>query len=136
MARVAWINDIHLDWLEEPARAAFFATIVSADPQAVLIGGDIAHAVDLAECLEQMAATLKKPVFFVLGNHDYYGGAIGEVRQLARRICRMWSEGQKAGRHISGSRGCGGLVDFGYARHSGWCHSGLSASSRALRQRA
>ena len=86
MARVAWINDIHLDWLKEPARAAFFETIVSADPQAALVGGDIAHAIDLSECLEHMATVLQRPVYFVLGNHDYYGGAIDEVRQIARRI--------------------------------------------------
>ena len=86
MPRIAWLNDIHLDWLSEPARAAFYASVASAEPEVVLIGGDIALAVDFADCLEQMAAALQRPVFFVLGNHDYYGGSIDEVRKIAGRI--------------------------------------------------
>ena len=38
MTRIAWLNDIHLEFTDESARSAFFATIVSADPDAVLVG--------------------------------------------------------------------------------------------------
>ena len=86
MAKIAWLNDIHLDWFSESDRMTFFEEIASTDSEAVLIGGDISLAADFADCLEHMAAAVRRHVFFVLGNHDYYGGSIDEVRHLARRI--------------------------------------------------
>jgi predicted MPP superfamily phosphohydrolase len=45
-----------------------------------LISGDIAEAPNVANLLSEMADDVKKPVYFVLGNHDYYRGQVNEVR--------------------------------------------------------
>jgi len=116
MTRIAWLNDIHLEFVEEPARATFFATIVSADPDAVLVGGDLGQADSFADYLKQMAAAVCRPIFFVLGNHDYYGGSIAGVRQVAGEI-----SGASSNLHWLPA---GGAVELapatGLLGHGGW----------------
>jgi 3',5'-cyclic-AMP phosphodiesterase len=88
--RLAWLTDIHLDWLDREAIEEFARDVHAATPDVVLIGGDIGHARDVADYLEILSDLLRLPIFFVLGNHDYYGGSIdvvrAEVRRLARRL--------------------------------------------------
>ena len=74
MKRVAWLTDIHLDFLQPPEVDAFWDAVAAANPDAVLLGGDVAEAPTVIQFLEQMACRLSCPVFFVLGNHDYYRG--------------------------------------------------------------
>lgn len=42
--------------------------------------------------LEKMAAVVDRPIYFVLGNHDYYGGSIAEVRT---RVTALSEESDK-----------------------------------------
>lgn len=49
--------------------------------EAVLITGDIAEAPSLTAILNEMADHIKLPIYFVLGNHDYYRGKVDEVRE-------------------------------------------------------
>jgi len=45
------------------------------------VGGDIGTAADVSERLLDLADMAGMTVHFVLGNHDYYGGSIAQVRQ-------------------------------------------------------
>jgi 3',5'-cyclic AMP phosphodiesterase CpdA len=54
----------------------------------VLIGGDIGEAPSLPYILAEMAEAIKKPIFFVLGNHDFYFGSIPEVRMGVVQACK------------------------------------------------
>jgi len=78
--RAAWLTDIHLDFLSEPARAAFFDTIVARRPDGVFLTGDISVAPSLIAHLRAMADAIDAPIYFVLGNHDFYHGSIAAVR--------------------------------------------------------
>lgn len=78
---IAWLTDIHLNFLNEKARKNFYNEILNANCDTVLISGDIAEALSLVQLLREMASSIKKPIYFVLGNHDYYGGSILDVRQ-------------------------------------------------------
>ena len=63
--RLTWLTDIHLNFC--PGRAQeLLDRIDGADPDAVLIGGDIGEAPDVTGYLKQFA-TLAKPIYFVLG---------------------------------------------------------------------
>ena len=53
---------------------ALCRAIREAGADAVLLGGDIGEAPDVAESLEDLDARLGLPIHFVLGNHDYYRG--------------------------------------------------------------
>lgn len=54
---------------------------------ALLIGGDIGEANSVNEFLDEFAASIKVPLYFVLGNHDFYGGSIANVRRSAVEQC-------------------------------------------------
>jgi 3',5'-cyclic AMP phosphodiesterase CpdA len=78
--RVAWLTDLHLEFVESPGIEALAGRVREARVDAALIGGDTAHAADVVEHLERLGMLLRIPIFFVLGNHDYYGSSIAAVR--------------------------------------------------------
>jgi predicted phosphohydrolase len=85
MTRLAWLTDIHLNFLRQAGLKAFFESLPEAD--AFAITGDIDEAHDLAGQLR--AFSERGPVYFVLGNHDYYRGSIAGVRGEVRELCRQ-----------------------------------------------
>jgi predicted phosphohydrolase len=85
--RLAWLTDLHLNFLTYAQADEFLARVEALEPDAVLITGDISEARDLGRMLAHIAERLERPVYFVLGNHDFYHGSIREVRALATRLC-------------------------------------------------
>ena len=88
MKRIAWLTDIHLELLAKKDRICFAEKILSEEPDAVLIGGDIAQADNIVPLLKEFDAQLCRPIYFVLGNHDYYGGSIAQVRSRIVALSR------------------------------------------------
>ena len=78
--RLAWMTDIHFDFLEPEEIDEFFAKVRDHASDGVLVSGDIAVARILKKRLEAFASVVQKPIWFVLGNHDYYGSRIAPVR--------------------------------------------------------
>jgi Icc protein len=96
--RLAWMTDVHLNFVQRSVVKALVAEIRDAHPDAVLIGGDIGGADSVVPLLETLAGLLDLPVFFVLGNHDFYHGSIAAVRaqaaELSNRLPRLtWLTG-------------------------------------------
>jgi predicted phosphohydrolase len=86
MTRVAWLTDIHLDCMDPPEAQDFLERVAALDVESVLIGGDIADANKLEGALQQIDAVLQRPVYFVLGNHDFYFSSIDAVRRRVRTL--------------------------------------------------
>ncbi len=85
MTRIAWMTDLHLDFVEDTHQIERFCeNIVTLNPDAVLIGGDIAIAVTLEESLLTLAKYLRRPIYFVLGNHDFYKSSSVNCFQRSR----------------------------------------------------
>ncbi len=80
MKRLAWITDAHLNFLKPPAVEAFIASLTTTEADAFLIGGDLGEAPDVAHYLNDLDTQLQRPIYFVLGNHDFYRGSIAGVR--------------------------------------------------------
>ncbi len=78
--KLAWLTDIHLNFLNIESRKKFYEEILATNCNALLISGDIAEAPCLVDLLNEMVMQIKKPIYFVVGNHDYYRGIIGDVR--------------------------------------------------------
>lgn len=78
--RLGWLTDIHLNFLLPDRRADFYRRIAREKLDALLIGGDIGEAPSVGGLLTEIAAALPIPIYFVLGNHDFYRGSIAEVR--------------------------------------------------------
>ena len=86
--RLAWLTDIHLNFLHPDLTDEFLQEVRAGEPDAVLISGDISEAHDLRHYLEQIDDLLQRPIYFVLGNHDYYHGSIATVRNLVTELCK------------------------------------------------
>lgn len=84
--RLAWATDVHLNFLSASGLDTFRSTLARQDADAVVITGDIAEAPSLSPLLSILAAELKTPLYFVLGNHDYYRSSIARVRDTARAL--------------------------------------------------
>lgn len=84
--KVAWVTDIHLNFLNDPAIDAFCGVIAEPSPDALLITGDIAEAISFESILSAIELQLQIPIYFVLGNHDFYFGSIAEVRAGASAL--------------------------------------------------
>ena len=90
--KLAWATDIHLDHLEsdsgslysEPRFQRFLNSVKEASPNAIVITGDISIFPLLKSHLETLEKTLKIPILYVLGNHDFYGGTIQKTREIAQ----------------------------------------------------
>jgi len=78
--RLAWITDLHLDFVQDADLSRFLGELEACAADAYLVGGDIAQAATVARHLRVIASRLRRPVYFVLGNHDFYGGSIARVR--------------------------------------------------------
>ena len=68
----------------ELRRRSRFARVLDGlrdQADAVAICGDIAESHDLPNYLRTIDELLQKPVYFVLGNHDFYRGSVQKTRQ-------------------------------------------------------
>lgn len=77
--KLAWLTDIHLNFIDDFARQKFYKEINNTKCDGVLISGDIAESPCLVDILNEMTGYIDKPIYFILGNHDYYRGKIQEV---------------------------------------------------------
>lgn len=84
VTRLAWLTDVHLNFLDAESRARFAGKVAATDTEGVVITGDIAEADSFEVHLEELARAVARPMWFVLGNHDFYGGGIDDVRARAR----------------------------------------------------
>jgi len=82
--RVAWMTDLHLDFLEPAALDAFLRSIRKLAADAIVISGDIGVATKVLGYLSFWDSRVTVPTYFVLGNHDYYGSSIATVRGKVR----------------------------------------------------
>ena len=87
MTRLLWLTDIHLNFVPRDELLQFLIRVGRTEPAAVLLTGDVAESTDVCHYLTQMAITWDCPLYFVLGNHDFYHGSIAEVRQQVRALC-------------------------------------------------
>jgi len=88
MTRIAWLTDIHLEFLQPNEVPAFVDHLAEAMPDIALIGGDTGIASNFTSFLQVLEMRLECPIYFVLGNHDFYRGSISQVRATAEKLSR------------------------------------------------
>jgi len=119
--KAAWLTDIHLEFLDKATRERFAHKLRDAAPDILLISGDIAQAPSLEEHLTYLANAVKRPIYFVLGNHDFYRGSIAEVRADVQKFTA-----QVNGLHWLGGTGVVRLTQrTSLVGHDGWCDGRL-----------
>jgi predicted phosphohydrolase len=90
--KIAWLTDIHLNFLDLEARKLFYQRISDANTDSLLITGDIGEARDICKLLTELSTNIDKPIYFVLGNHDYYFGSVISVREAILALCAQNSK--------------------------------------------
>ncbi len=92
--KLAWITDPHFNFLAPKGPRIFGETVFDEiESDAVVITGDIAEYPSLRGCLTDFSEGYQKPVYFVLGNHDYYKGSFKMANELAQALStrnRTW----------------------------------------------
>lgn len=91
MSTYAWATDVHLDFLQNDSQRLikFAESLLKPNPTGIFLTGDISTAKSLVYHLSAIEKVVQRPIYFVLGNHDYYGGSIAEVRTTMHELGRV-----------------------------------------------
>ncbi|HZZ28164.1 MAG TPA: metallophosphoesterase [Pirellulales bacterium] len=86
--RLCWLTDIHLNFLTGSETDHFLSAVRATEADAILLTGDIGEARSVAPLLTRLDEAWQRPFYFVLGNHDFYGGSIAGVRKEVTALAR------------------------------------------------
>ncbi len=121
MPLYAHASDIHLDHLHSEAEVVAFAKkLVANSPAAVLLTGDISIANGLTYHLMVLEREIQRPIFFVLGNHDFYGSTIDAVREQMKNL----TNGTQFLKYLPMSPYTSITKDTALVGHDGWYDAG------------
>lgn len=86
--KLIWCSDVHLNFLQkkEWLRKEFYEKLTNAKADAIVLTGDIAESHDVVMYIEEMETAVGLPVYFVLGNHDFYGSNLLAVKRSVRHL--------------------------------------------------
>lgn len=95
-----WTSDIHLNFLKPQGFASptqyFGEYLMAENPEAdgLIITGDISTGNLLYKHLKELAEGFTKPIYFVLGNHDFWGSSFSEIEtNLLKALALYKTEG-------------------------------------------
>jgi len=118
--RLAWATDIHLNFLTTMGRRRFLESI-REQADALVVTGDIAESNSLVATLMVMETLVGMPIYFVLGNHDFYRGSVAGTRSAVAEMIH----GSKTMVYLSQT----GVVELtphtGLVGHDGWADGRL-----------
>lgn len=94
--RLVWLTDPHLNFLRHPTAARMFGEYLREETrgEVFLATGDISEAPGLDHHLRELLKGLERPLYFVLGNHDYYKGSFAKSQQVASAFATWLDHGE------------------------------------------
>lgn len=81
MPRFAWVTDPHLNFVPFRRWEVWIREIQDSQVNGILITGDISESEDVVFQLQRLSEAVDLPIWFVLGNHDFYRSSIAQVRR-------------------------------------------------------
>ena len=78
---LVWTTDLHLNHVPPTSWERWTKELASHGADGVVISGDISEGDDVVLQLRRLAEQSQSPIYFVLGNHDFYQSSIGVTRQ-------------------------------------------------------
>lgn len=82
-----WLTDTHFNLASLWSRWKFARCMDAESPCGVFLSGDITTGSRLTQDLYWLARHIDCPIYFVLGNHDYWGKSIAESHAELRDLC-------------------------------------------------
>ena len=89
MRRLVWTSDTHLDRMARSEFLEFIEYLQELNADGFVLAGDIAEADSVISFLTEFRQQLDCPIYFVLGNHDFWGSTFAETRAA---ICEFVSK--------------------------------------------
>jgi predicted phosphohydrolase len=87
-----WFTDTHLNRVNPLKKLLFIRHIIKEDPKAIFLTGDISTGMFLYYDLYLLATFIKCPIYFVLGNHDYWTSSIEKIHDQIRSLCKKFPQ--------------------------------------------
>jgi predicted phosphohydrolase len=81
MSKFLWLTDIHLNFLSQDEIVTFARSLCQYQAQGIFLTGDISTGPRVLDDLSILLQEVNCPVYFVLGNHDFYRSSFAKVRQ-------------------------------------------------------
>ena len=81
--KILWLTDIHLNMTSSLVVDSLCQQVNRLNADKVMISGDIADGPSLESFLNLLAKQIESPIYFVLGNHDFYHSSIEQMRSTA-----------------------------------------------------
>jgi len=114
---VLYLTDLHLDRASDDQINDLLCRLRQSPASNVIITGDISDASHLKEHLRMLAtACAPRPLYFLTGNHDFYGGSFKEVENELDALCRLIPNLH----HLDGSQITALANGIGLIGHRGW----------------
>lgn len=89
MHKIAWATDTHLDRLTERDYQEYKEYLLELSPECLVISGDIAEGEVVCKTLSDFDETFDFPIYFVLGNHDFYFSSFAAVEENVRELVKQ-----------------------------------------------
>ena len=88
MKKMVWLTDLHLTVCENPQeKISKIAEVVHNNrASGCFMTGDTSQANSLIVSLAGIESVLKMPIYFVLGNHDYWGSTVENIRTEMKNL--------------------------------------------------
>lgn len=87
MHRAVWLTDLHLNHCQDDYVEQFFHEVLEHNPDSLLISGDFSESFQLLRYLRWLESFFTCPIYFVLGNHDFYFTRINFMRNQVSSLC-------------------------------------------------
>jgi predicted MPP superfamily phosphohydrolase len=84
-----WLTDLHFNFIDNNEFIAFAERVRDARSSGVIITGDIATSNVLVYYISALEKIIEKPIYYVLGNHDFWGSSVEDVHKAMRELDGM-----------------------------------------------
>jgi predicted MPP superfamily phosphohydrolase len=91
VASLTWLTDPHLEFCGPRTRHQLYDSLNQAAGEIVIITGDLSAGPHRLAQYTELAEHIKKPVYFVLGNHDRYGTTFANTEVVVERVTARFS---------------------------------------------
>jgi len=103
------MSDIHLNFLKKNELQSFVSVLSSYNVDSWLISGDIGESSSVIYLLDFLSDNLTQPIYFVLGNHDFYRSSLSKTTDAVKKhvennpqlIWLTWAEHQNLGSGVA-----------------------------------
>lgn len=79
--RYVWLTDTHFDFLSKSKLLKFFVLLRELECDGIFISGDVSTGNELADHISFLLKVTEIPIYWVNGNHDYYGSNFAEINE-------------------------------------------------------